>query len=62
MKERFIHERYFQAISNLGDDGAFRKEAKELPAYLEGKRCHKDAKCDHLGRKKQKREGVAAKA
>lgn len=60
MKERqFVHERYFQPVSNLGDNGAFRKKAKEPPANLEGKRCHKDAKGDHLGRKEQEGEGVA---
>jgi hypothetical protein len=57
-QDRDGYERYFQTVSNLGDNGAFRKKAKKLPADLEGKGCHKDAEGDHFGRKKQKGEGV----
>lgn len=45
-----LHERYFEAVCNLGNDNAFRKEAKE--AFSDGvwQREHEDAERDHLWR------------
>ena len=56
-----VHECYFQTVGNLGDDRAFREEAEELPADIEGERSYKEAESGHLGREEHESEGVAAK-
>ena len=39
----YVHEGYFQPVGNLSDNGALRKEAKELPPDLGRERRYKDA-------------------
>jgi hypothetical protein len=58
---KLIQERYFQAIGNLGDKGALRKEAEKFLADVEGKRRDKDAERDHLGSEEHEGERVAVK-
>lgn len=58
--DSFVHERYFQTVSNLGDNGVFRKESEKSPANLEGKRRDKYAERHHLRRKEHEGERVAA--
>jgi len=55
----FVHERYFQTVSNLGDHGVFRKESEESPANLEGKRRDKYAERHHLRRKEHESKRIA---